>query len=579
MVFENRESAAAFAAALTAVRFIGGLGEAEVPADQLDGSRLFPVFPELGPEPERQSAGEMVLLFDRPIPGDAAFSLYFSVAEDKRRTAVGEEPFFPLADVAWEIWTNTGWQPAELLRDDTHAFLFSGLVTLRHAGEMAPAEGGFALRARLLRDDYDLPPQVNGIRFNVLEVFQQNTVVRSDRFHQLDTLMLDSDLGVRGEHRVFLREEEGWRETAEFQLEAFPDGRRAIRLPAAAEALVVSWDRALPGGIVLGSGTGFSGQELPFDGKDADYGSLWLLIGRGSGETRRFQEWERRDDLFASGPRDRHFVLEGERGVLRFGDHLQGTMPPKGRDNILLCAYKTCRGKASDIKAGRITAPGTDDPALLALTVRQIVPAQGGQDGETFEETAARAGETLRSGARAVTEADYLEAVRAVPGLIVENCRVLTGFDGPEDSRLTVVVQGAGRAEQVPRASYEKNIRAALDRCRMLNTQIQVVWPRTVRLVVRGRLTAASYYHDAEAAVRRRVEEFVAGLNRRFGSVLSYGELYCAVDLLDCVRRIEALSVEPMGDYIAKTRTDDIVVPPNSLYKIERFELSFTGSL
>ena len=172
-----------------------------------------------------------------------------------------------------------------------------------------------------------------------------------------------------------------------------------------------------------------------------------------------------------------------------------------------------------------------------------------------------------------------MAAVRAVPGIIVENCRVLTGFDGPEDSRITVVVQGAGRAERTPRASYEQNIRAALDRCRMLNAQIHVVWPRTVRLAVRCRIAAAPYYHDAEQLVRQRIEDFVAGLNRSFGSILSYGELYCAVDLLECVRRIESLSVEPIGDYITKTRADDIVVPPNSIYEIERFELSSTGSL
>ena len=102
---------------------------------------------------------------------------------------------------------------------------------------------------------------------------------------------------------------------------------------------------------------------------------------------------------------------------------------------------------------------------------------------------------------------------------------------------------------------------------------------RAVRLVVRGRIAAAPYYHDAEALVRRRVEEFVAELNRTFGAVLSYGELYCAVDLLECVSRIDALSVEPIGDFLSRTRTDDIVVPPNSIYEIERFELSFTGSL
>lgn len=579
MAFENRESATAFAAALTGVSFRGPGGTVEIEADQLDGKRMFEVFPGLGME--QQGTGELVLTFDGPIPPERTYSLYFSVSGDSRRTAVGKEPFYPLAEVAWEIWTAEGWQKAQLLRDDTHAFLFSGLVSLRHSGEMARREEGFVLRARLLRDDYDLPPQINDIRFNVVEVCQQDTLVRADVFRDQMILELDSDLGVQGNHRVFLEEDGQWRETADFQWEPDPSGGRMfIRLPEAAPGvLVLSYDRRLVQGVTLGSGTGYSGQELTFDGTDADYGSLRLLVGRRAGESSLFQVWERRDDLYASGPRDRHFVLDESRGVLRFGDHMQGTMPPKGTDNILLYTYQTCRGKASDIKAGRITAPRTADPALLALTVRQIVPASGGRDGETFEETVARAGETLRSGRRAVTEQDYLNAVRSVPGLIVENCRVLTGFDGPEDRRITVVVQGAGRASRTPRESYEKNIRAALDRCRMLNAQVHVVWPRTVKLAVRGRIAAAPYYHDAEQAVRRRVEEFVTDLNRTFGSVLSYGELYCAVDLLECVKRIETLSIEPIGDYLTKTRTDDIVVPPNSIYEIERFELSLTGGL
>lgn len=579
MAFENRESATAFAAALTGISFQGPGGTVEIEANQLDGNRMFEVFPGL--EAERQGTGELVLTFDGPIPPERTFSLYFSVSSDPRRTAVGEEPFYPLAEVTWEIWTEEGWQEAQLLRDDTHAFLFSGLVSLRHSGEMARQEEGFALRARLLRDDYDLPPQLNDIRFNVIEVCQQDTLVRADVFRKQDVLELDSDLGVQGNHRVFLEEDGQWRETADFQWEPDPSGgRMSIRLPEAAPgALVLSYDRRLVQGVTLGSGTGYSGQELAFDGTDADYGSLRLLVGRRAGEGCLFQVWERRDDLYASGPRDRHFVLDEQRGTLRFGDHMQGTMPPKGTDNILLHTYQTCRGKASDIKAGQITAPQTADPALLALTVRQIVPAGGGRDGETFEETVARAGKTLRSGQRAVTEQDYLNAVRSVPGLIVENCRVLTGFDGPEDRRITVVVQGAGRAARTPQESYEKNIRAALDRCRMLNAQVHVVWPRTVKLAVRGRIAAAPYYHDAEQVVRRRVEEFVADLNRTFGSVLSYGELYCAVDLLECVKRIETLSIEPIGDYLTKTRTDDIVVPPNSIYEIERFELSLTGGL
>ena len=577
MAFENRESAVAFAAALTAVRFCGGGREAGIGVEQLDGSRLFPVFPGIGAQPQLPCDEEMVLFFDRPIPSGCPFSLYFGVAEDKRRTPVGAEPFVPLAEVVWEVWTRTGWQEAQLLRDDTHAFLFSGLVTLRHDGKMTRNEGGYALRVRLVRDDYDLPPQIKDIRFNVLEVCQQDTLVRSDVFHEQQLLVLDSDLGIHGDHRVFLEEDGRWRETRDFR-EIRAKGSLSLQLAGPAGcAMVLSWHKGLPTGITLGSGAGFSGQELPFDGRYAEYDSIRLLVGRGVDPL--YQSWERRDDLYASAPRDRHFVLDETRGVIRFGDHLQGAIPPRGVNNILLAGYRTCRGKASDIKAGRITAPGTDDPSLLALTVEQIVPAQGGRDGETFEETAARAGDTLRSGRRAVTEEDYLAAVRGVPGLIIENCRVLTGFEGPEDNALTVVVQGAGRAARFPRPAYEQNIRLALDCCRMLNTRIRVVWPGTVRLAVRARIVTAPYYHDAEQVVRRRVEEFVSELNKRFGSVLSYGELYCAVDLLECVRGIEMLSVEPVGDYIAKTRADDIVVPPNSLYEIARFELSCTGSL
>ena len=48
---------------------------------------------------------------------------------------------------------------------------------------------------------------------------------------------------------------------------------------------------------------------------------------------------------------------------------------------------------------------------------------------------------------------------------------------------------------------------------------------------------------------------------------------------MDCVSSIESLSVEPLGEWIAKTGTDDIIVSPNSYYEIERFELNFINSL
>ena len=579
LVFENRTPAAALASRLKSVVFRSGERAEQVEAGQLGQGRLFPVFPGLGAEPVREPREEMRLFFTDPIPSGWVFSLYVSLQEDPRRTPVREgDDFVPLARLSWEVYARDGWKEAEVVRDDTHGFLFSGLLSLRYEGEMAPLEDqGFAVRVRLLQDGYDFPPQVRDIRFNVVEVFQQDTLVRQDVFQ--GPAVMESHLGLFGRHRVFVKGEEGWQETG-FSLEE-QDGKQVI-LPqreSGGETMVISYGLDEPQGVTLGSGTGFSHQRLEFPLVKKGILDLNLLIGRGRGEKTTFTQWEKREDFYSSGPRDRHFVMDAEEGILQFGDHVQGVMPPKGEGNILLGQCRVSRGKEGNIKAGQIRKLDALSPALAALTVRQILPASGGEDGEKLEETLARAEEALRSGERAVTAADYQALLCKIPGLIVENSRVLTGFAGPEDRRITLVVQGAGRAREQALPSYEENIRRVMDRHRLLTTQIHVVWPRRVELVVRGRLAAAPYGQDAPGQVRRRTEQFVRDLNQNFGSVFSFGELYCAVDLLDCVERIESLSVEPVGEYIQKTTADDILAPPNSIYHITRFELSFTGSL
>lgn len=582
MVFENPEPASVLSARMTGVRLSGGGTEQFVEPAAFDGTRIFEIFPGLGAEPAAQPDGTLTLLFSAPVPPGYDCSLYFDIyTGGVHRAPVGQEGFCPMAEIGWEVWTAQGWAPAEVVRDDTYGFLFSGVVALRHSAQMADSGEGFAVRARLLRDDYDLPPRMTAVRMNVVELRQQDTLVRCDVFGAGEEPVLTSELGLYGQRRVFIEDEAGWYETEDFYCEPQPDqGRALLHLPGySGRVMALSFDPRAAGRIVLGSGTGFSGQELPFEQPDALYDSVRLMVGRKTPNGVRFSEWEKCEDFYSSAPDSRHFVWDADRRTLRFGDHVRGVMPPKGQDNILLIGLKTNRGRGSDIKMGLIGSARTSDARIAALQVRQITPASGGQDPETFEEMTARAADTLRTGTRAVTEEDYLAAVRAVPGLVIENCRVLTGFAGKNDRRITVVVQGAGRARYSPRMAYVENIRRALDRCRLLNTQVQVVWPQPVRLLLRARIITAPYYHDAGMMVRQRVEEFIAGLNRHFGATLSYGELYCAIDLMECVSSIESLSVEPLGEQVARTGTDDIIVPPNSYYEIGRFELNFINSL
>lgn len=574
MVFENPELAAVLAAQLTEVRFQGGGQEVCCRPDLFDGNRFFEVFPGLGPTPVQTPDGRMVLCLTRPIPPGQEFSLYVEIRRQVERNPVNEEPFRPMADVVWEVWTDSGWERVEVLRDDTHEFLFSGLVTLRHGARMAQGEGGYLLRAVLRRDGYDLPPMLTRISINAVGLRQQDTQVESRAFAAGQPVALTSSLGRYGRRRVFLKDGDGWAETTDFTCEEQP-GQTLLRLPEPHPGvLVVSWAEGRE--IVLGSGTGFSGQELPFrqDGGLCD--GVELMVGTCTPAGVRFQQWERVDDFYSAGPFTPCFVLDPEQDVIRFGDHERGIMPPKGVDNILLTGLRTSRGQGSNVKPGSIT--GISGPGLEGLRVEQIIPAAGGEDPERFEETAARACQVLSTGARLVTEEDYVTAVRGAPGLSIGRCRVLTGFAGAADHKVTVVVQGAGRAARTPLAAYEENIRQTLNRRRLLNTRIQVVWPQPVRLVIQGQLVTVPHYRDSGAVLRRRVEEFLAELNRTFGAVLSYGEFYCALDLLECVARVESLRIEAIGDRVVRTGTDDIVVPPNSFYELERLDLNLVHS-
>ncbi len=585
MVFENPACKFLFVAGLRSVCFCGGNKET-VEAARFDGRRIFDIFPGLGKNPASRPNSSCTLNFDRPIPADKIFTLYFDIfTGDTERNPIGDGAFVPMARLAWEVYGTEngelGWHEADVVSDKTHEFLFSGTVELKHSAEMAENGEGYALRARLLEDDYDLPPRMTRLRCNVIELVQQNTLCRCDILEGGKELVLMSDLGLRGEHRVFIPEGETWVEIKEFECQRQPEkGYALLSLSGSHEkVMVLSFDEHVVNRLILGSGTGFSGHTIKFEQKEICYDSFRLMVGRQKDGKVKFQEWEKREDLFSSDKYARHFVLDMENGVITFGDNERGNLPPKGDGNILLMGLKLTKGKNSDIKKGMINRVLSVNPFLSDLNIQQITAASGGTDMESLEDMSRRAMYSLQAGGKVVTEEDYNAAVHSVPGIAVENCRVIMGFNGAGDNRITIVVQGAGRAKIAPHNAYEKNIIRTLDKARLINTKIEVVWPRTVKIVISGRIVTAPYYYNAEELVKEKLKGFIQGLNKSFGTPLSYGELYCAVELLECVSTIESLSVEPISSFITKTRTDDIIVPPNCIYEIERFNLSFISSL
>ena len=54
--------------------------------------------------------------------------------------------------------------------------------------------------------------------------------------------------------------------------------------------------------------------------------------------------WHAVADLHASGPRDRHYVMDSLSGSVLFGDGQHGLVPPLGRDNVRMTRYRISGG-------------------------------------------------------------------------------------------------------------------------------------------------------------------------------------------------------------------------------------------
>lgn len=126
--------------------------------------------------------------------------------------------------------------------------------------------------------------------------------------------------------------------------------------------------------------------------------------------------WEPRYDLLASQERDRHFVVELDNdGVanLRFGDGRLGYQP--AAETTFLAIYRIGNGPGGNVGAEAISRLVTTKTGL-SLTIRNPLPARGGQEAEPISEAKLFAPHLFRKGIeRAIVAADYEELTERNP--------------------------------------------------------------------------------------------------------------------------------------------------------------------
>ncbi|MGL4397982.1 MAG: putative baseplate assembly protein [Hyphomicrobium sp.] len=318
----------------------------------------------------------------------------------------------------------------------------------------------------------------------------------------------------------------------------------------------------------LGRGNGRAGQIFSLGNRDVQAKSF-ELVSRDDTRAEPILAWRAVDDFDSAGPNDAVYALDAEAGVVIFGDGINGR-PPQASELMIVAFYRHGGGKSGEAAAGTINK-GSGLPATVAGCTN-IVPARGGRDAETLDDAKRRAPRAFRARGRAVTNADFVDAARAAPGVRVARAHVvalrrpypeghlLEGIEAPGidfdreavGALSVIVVPEQDGLYPMPTTGELRAVAAHLDTVRLLTTEVHVTTPQYVRLhdlqvVVRARpgYSVAMLREMIADHLRKRFHVLTGGPDGRgysFGGLLHHADLVAEVFKIVGVERVEALS-------------------------------------
>ncbi|MFI0607085.1 MAG: putative baseplate assembly protein [Anaerolineae bacterium] len=361
---------------------------------KITGKTFQPFVPCMDPSPA------LYLGFDGALPADN-LGILFDMTEDPADD-LGPE-------LLWEYWDGALWQTLAGVDDGTRRLRVPGIARFLAPGDASHPLDRFGnerhwLRVRLKVDGDPGNPLLAAIHPNAVWAAQQETVTNetigtcngtpSQAFALRQVPVLPGEV-------VEVRELFGARANVEWRLvteEVYSDRGMSLR---ALEAMLAA-----------------EGAE-----RELELPPLRLRRDRDKKVTEVWVRWEGRAHRLDSGPQDRHYLLDRTAGRLRFGDGVNGRVPPVGAA-VIARRYVTGGGAAGNVGAKAISQ-------LLGAVVGMEelfnpLPAQGGADGERLDAVLDRGPRSLRCRGRAVLPADYealareaspdIAFARALPG-------------------------------------------------------------------------------------------------------------------------------------------------------------------
>jgi len=551
---------------------------------------------------DRERESVLYIGFERELSQTAR--LYVDVWEHPERIPFTDD--FTLSQLAWEYYDGGRWQSARLLKDETCGFLRSGFVSLALPGETKPLPGhsvlpkGHYLRAKLLRNEYDVLPKIGSIYPNCVEAVQTGTGAQALEyvFDGSPRLPIGYHVGEKDVVCVAVEEADGyslwfehvpdedslcevivgelpWQRVVCFDKKrfgAFPEPGQKILVTVTSSEL---FDK-----LQLGVTSGFACQRLEIDIENL-YALRLALMEERDGRI-FFRLWDSCDNIAAAACGERVFQYDRSTGEVLFGDGISGMQPEAGQ-LVMAVTAKTSLLDEGNVRQRQVSR--FLDGIYAGVSVSNPAPAQGGKRPKTSYELEREIEEKIYRTTRAVTEQDYINLVRRTPGLIIDGVNVISGKDyaayyGEKQHPNTVLIAvkpycGHERCPALGDA-YRRRLREHIEAHRLLVTEVRILPARYLRIEAGGRIVLTE---DTPAA-RNRVEEKLRELidferKGKFGTDIVCGRIFSHLEMLDCVVRVTGLTLSCIGEGGRKNEQGDIAVYPDTLALLHHIDIEY----
>jgi predicted phage baseplate assembly protein len=262
-------------------------------------------------------------------------------------------------------------------------------------------------------------------------------------------------------------------------------------------------------------------------------------------------------------------------GELRFGDGVNGRIPPPGASNLRLARYRTGGGSVGNAAPSTIAQLKTTVPYVDKVGNPEV--AAGGAEAETNEAVLERMPRTLRHRGRAVALEDF-EDLALLASTEVARARCVPLRDLAADwlgetfaagAVSVIVVPRSDAAKPLPTETLLERVRAYLAARADATAAVSVVGPAYLKVSVRAEIAviSATAASAVERGVRARLDAFLhpltGGLDQcgwDFGRSPHRSDFYTLIEQVPGVDHCRRLELEETEDHDGVRRSGRFLV-------------------